>query len=141
MTNLQPRFTYEDFQQGLCLEWQVDTPKPPGYRPPAKDDPTDDDLLSDLGLARRLYRKDPERFIASHASVANKLLDIQEKAQSSSGYPSLTDHNAWAVLLAKIGKEASAMDPVLLPPPALLLRILHEAGGSISAFKAALRGE
>lgn len=130
-------WTVEDAITGLCHVDQVGSPKPMAL----PTEPNDEDLLSDLGLARRLYRKDPERFIASHASVANKLLDIQEKASSSSGYPSLTDHNAWSVLLTKIGKEASAMDAALLTPPALLLRILHEAGGSISAFKAALRGE
>ena len=163
-------WTTEDFEKGWCASEDVGRPKTtherwtlaelteralPGYlegtiKPPsawckepvvAPTEASDEDLLSDLGLARRLYRKDPEGFIARHASVANKLLDIQEKSQSSSGYPSLTDHSAWATLLTKIGKEAIAMDVASLPPPALLLRILYEAGGNLTEFRAVLQAE
>lgn len=141
------RWGIEDMEEGICELMDVGTPRriindEPESTGPHRLleglDPSNPD--TDRAILRRMFHKDPEKFISDNGlSGINKLMDIAVKDERKDALPPVTDLKAWEDLAKVAAKMVKAAEhPADAATPALLLALLHDNGGNLTALGEAL---
>lgn len=118
----EPRWGMADYEQGLCHEDKVGTLRTtPDTTPEDPAEPTGPHRLlvgldpdhpdTDRAILRRLYHKDPEKFLDSYGTAGiNKLMDIAVKEERPDKLPPVGDVDAWQKIGADVVKMVERCD-------------------------------